>query len=73
MMGKAIPLVAHIICVADSFDAMYSKRIYRDQFDIDYIINELRCCSGTQFDPEISKVMLTLLLRGDILKGTDDS
>ncbi len=73
LKGKAIPLVAHIICVADSFDAMYSKRIYRDQFDIDYIINELRCCSGTQFDPEISKVMLTLLLRGDILKGTDDS
>ena len=41
LKGNAIPLVARIICVADSFDAMYSKRIYRDQFDIDYIINEL--------------------------------
>jgi diguanylate cyclase (GGDEF)-like protein/putative nucleotidyltransferase with HDIG domain/PAS domain S-box-containing protein len=48
-----IPLGAQIIAVADSFDAMTSKRPYRQAMDMHAAISELVNCSGTQFSPEI--------------------
>jgi len=53
-----IPLYARIICVADSFDAMTSKRRYRDQLDFDMAFQELRNNKGTQFDPELVDVFI---------------
>ncbi len=61
LAGQKIPLVARIICVADSFDAMNSDRCYRKAFSTEKIVNELREGSGKQFDPEIVKVMLELI------------
>ncbi len=61
LAGHKIPLVARIICVADSFDAMNSDRCYRKAFSTEKIVNELREGSGKQFDPEIVKVMLELI------------
>lgn len=48
-----IPLGARILCVADSFDAMTSKRPYRDSLTIEQAQKELDRCKGTQFDPAI--------------------
>jgi diguanylate cyclase (GGDEF)-like protein len=48
-----IPLISRIINVVDSFDAITSKRIYKDALSFDYAIKELKDCSGTQFDPLI--------------------
>jgi len=48
-----IPLLARIIAVADSFDAMTSERPYRPMPGKEFAISELRRCSGTQFDPRI--------------------
>jgi len=53
-----IPLGARIIAVADAFDAMTSNRPYRKAMTRQEAINELRRCSGSQFDPDIVKAFL---------------
>jgi len=60
LKGKEIPLFARIVGIADTFDAMTTKRVYRDEFDINYALNEIRKNKGTQFDPEIADVFLSL-------------
>lgn len=64
LKGEEIPLIARIICVADTFDAMTSTRCYRNRLDIDVAREELRRCSGTQFDPEIVSAFLAMLDKG---------
>ncbi len=66
--GKQIPLIARIICVADSYDAMSTDRIYRKTIPQEQIIQELRDCSGRQFDPDVVAVMIDLLRNGTIEK-----
>ena len=60
LKGDQIPLFARIVGIADTFDAMTTKRVYRDEFDIEYALNEIRKNRGTQFDPEIANVFLSL-------------
>ena len=62
--GEDIPLNARIICVADSYDAMSSYRSYRKSYDNEKIISELQNNSGTQFDPKIVPIMITMLEDG---------
>ena len=61
LAGANIPLVARITAVADAFDAMTSKRTYRDSLPIEKVKEEIERCSGTQFDPEIAKLFLGIL------------
>ena len=65
--GTDIPLIARIICVADSFDAMNTNRVYRKKLTMDDIIAEIENNKGKQFDPAIADVMLRLLREGKIL------
>jgi len=58
-----IPLSARIIAVADAYDAMGSDRPYRKKFDKDKILKELKDQSGKQFDPEVVKVLFSVLDR----------
>jgi HD-GYP domain-containing protein (c-di-GMP phosphodiesterase class II) len=60
LKGKEIPLVARIISVADTFDAMISRRVYRKELDLAFTLNEIKKNKGTQFDPEIVDVFLSL-------------
>ncbi|NCB37742.1 MAG: GAF domain-containing protein [Erysipelotrichia bacterium] len=62
LKGENIPLMARIVCCADSFDAMTSKRAYRDVMPLEDARNELIKCSGTQFDPRIVSAFLQVLL-----------
>ena len=66
LAGEDIPLIARMICVADSFDAMNSNRVYRKKLSSDYIISELQTKKGTQFDPKIADIMLELIKEGKI-------
>ena len=59
--GENIPYLARIAAVADSFDAMNSKRSYRDPLPIEVIISEFERCRVIQFDPEIDDVFLDIL------------
>ncbi len=61
LVGEDIPYVARIAAVADTFDAMTSKRSYRDSLPIDVVRAEIERCSGTQFDPNIAKVFLNIM------------
>ncbi|SET56688.1 HDIG domain-containing protein [Oceanobacillus limi] len=60
LKGKEIPLVARIVSVADVFDAMSSKRIYRDEIDYNVVLTVLQENKGTQFDPEIVDIFISL-------------
>ena len=53
LKGEEIPITARIICLADSFDAMNTARVYREKCDKAYIIDEIMKCRGTQFDPDV--------------------
>lgn len=64
--GENIPLIARIAAIADTFDAMTSKRSYRDALPLDVVIAEIEKCSGTQFDPKIAPIFV------DILKNEND-
>ena len=66
LKGENIPYVARIIGCADCFDAMASKRVYKAPFNLDTIIAEFRRCSGTQFDPQIAKVVVMLIETGKL-------
>ena len=61
LKGEEIPFIGRLICVADSYDAMASKRIYRDALSQDTIREEFTKNSGKQFDPQIVEVFLRLL------------
>lgn len=61
LAGNDIPFLARIATIADSFDAMASKRAYRNSLDIQTIISEFEKCRGTQFDPELTNIFLDIL------------
>jgi response regulator RpfG family c-di-GMP phosphodiesterase len=54
LRGNDVPLIARIIAVADTYDAMTSDRAYRRALPHEVAVNEIERCSGTQFDPEVS-------------------
>lgn len=58
---EEIPFASRIIAVADSFDAMISKRAYRDGMPIEKAKAEIERCKGTQFDPKIADAFLTMI------------
>ena len=61
LKGEEIPLFARIICVADSYDTMSSRRVYKEHHDEQYILKELEECSGKQFDPNIVPYMVDMI------------
>ncbi len=61
LQGENIPYLARIAAIADSFDAMTSRRTYRDSLPMDVVISEFKRCKGTQFDPKLADVFLDIL------------
>ncbi|MDR3685951.1 MAG: HD domain-containing protein [Coriobacteriia bacterium] len=61
LKGEEIPLLARILCVADSYEAMTADRPYRAGRSAADAIEELHRCSGTQFDPRIVETMTTVI------------
>lgn len=59
--GEQVPLLARIIAVADSYDAMTSARPYRAPLDASEAVQELAAGRGSQFDPRCVDAMLTVL------------
>lgn len=58
--GEQIPLIARVMAVADSFDAMSTSRAYRPSMAREQVLAELTECSGTQFDPQLVEAFLGL-------------
>ena len=58
LKGEDIPLLARITAIADTFDAMTSKRSYRNALSLDVAKEEIKRCSGTQFDPKLVEAFI---------------
>jgi diguanylate cyclase (GGDEF)-like protein/PAS domain S-box-containing protein len=67
LAGNQIPLVARILAVADSYDAMTQDRVYRKALPRDAAVAEIRKNAGKQFDPEIASLFLKLAKKGDLV------
>lgn len=61
LAGEAIPEEARIIAVADAYDAMSSRRSYRDVLPQEVVSREIQKGSGTQFDPRFADIMLAMI------------
>lgn len=57
LSGRDIPLMARLLAIADTFDAMSSTRSYRSALSRDHVLAEITSCGGTQFDPELSPLI----------------
>jgi diguanylate cyclase (GGDEF)-like protein len=62
LIGEKIPLLSRIVAIADSFDAMTNDRAYRSAMTKGEAIEEIRRNSGTQFDPEVTRVFIEKVL-----------
>ncbi|NIA16833.1 MAG: HD domain-containing protein, partial [Planctomycetes bacterium] len=58
LKGDRIPLIGKIVMIADSFDAMTSRRTYRNAMDMQSAIDEIRDSLGTQMDEKIGRIFL---------------
>ena len=72
LSGKDIPLVARILALADTYDAMTSNRVYRKRLTDEEVRNELIRCSGTQFDPALTEIFVGLIDKGKLRADTAD-
>ena len=61
LKGEEIPYLARITAIADTFDAMTSKRVYRDSLPLENVIEEFKRCKGTQFDPDLDDLFIDIL------------
>lgn len=71
LKGEEIPLYARVIAIADCYDAMKSRRIYRNPIGDEVIYNEISRNCGSQFDPKIAGVFLKMLNEGRVVIGED--
>ncbi|HQQ51941.1 MAG TPA: HD domain-containing protein, partial [Spirochaetota bacterium] len=51
--GEEIPIYGRIVALADVYDALSSKRVYKDAWDEDSVMSEIKALSGKKFDPEL--------------------
>lgn len=61
LKGGELPLSLRIVCVADAFDAMSSRRPYRDVMQMNRVLAELSSGAGVQFDPVVVEALKDLL------------
>jgi HD-GYP domain-containing protein (c-di-GMP phosphodiesterase class II) len=66
LRGKEIPILAKIVAVADTYDAMTTDRPYRKAMEKEGAIEELKRCSGTQLDKEVVEAFIQAYQRGEI-------
>ncbi len=64
LTGKDLDILTKIVTVADSYDAMTSKRSYKVNLSREQAIAEVERCSGTQFEPEVVKAFIASLQKG---------
>ena len=64
--GKDIPMVAQVIAVADTFDAMYSTRPYRKKMELSVVIDRIRESAGTQLNPDVVDKLVELFEEGQL-------
>jgi diguanylate cyclase (GGDEF)-like protein/putative nucleotidyltransferase with HDIG domain len=64
LKGESIPLIARVIGLVDSYDAMTSNRVYRRRLGAAVVMEELRKGKGTQWDPDLVDIFVELIEEG---------
>jgi HD-GYP domain-containing protein (c-di-GMP phosphodiesterase class II) len=59
--GNEIPLAGRIVAIADVYDALCSRRVYKEPWDEEKVLDELRQLAGIKFDPELIDVFFEIL------------
>ena len=70
--GEEIPFIARIICCADCYDAMATKRVYKEPYTKEKIISEFERCKEIQFDPHIADIVIKLIKEDRLRYGTEE-
>jgi putative nucleotidyltransferase with HDIG domain len=71
LKGEEIPLVARIIGVADTFDAMTTTRPYQKAMTLEYVIEKMKSMSGSRFDPKVIEAFLKAVAAGDMTPASE--
>jgi HD-GYP domain-containing protein (c-di-GMP phosphodiesterase class II) len=71
LKGSQIPIEARIVALADAIEAMSSERPYRKAFDLPAVINEIKRCAGSQFDPLIVEAAIKVLESNAEIQSSD--
>ena len=58
---EEIPLFARIVALADVYDALSSKRVYKEAYEENFVLSEIKKDSGKKFDPELVDIFFTIL------------
>ncbi|MFB3813697.1 MAG: HD domain-containing phosphohydrolase [Terriglobales bacterium] len=67
LKGEEVPVMARIIMVADTFDAMTTNRPYQSAMDPEYVIRIINSLAGNKFDPKVVSALTAVFERGDVL------
>jgi response regulator RpfG family c-di-GMP phosphodiesterase len=59
--GQEIPVFGRLVALADVYDALGSHRAYKERWDETQVLEELKACSGTFFDPEIVELFFSCI------------
>jgi HD-GYP domain-containing protein (c-di-GMP phosphodiesterase class II) len=59
--GEEIPLAGRIVAIADVFDALCSRRVYKEPWDEEHVLSEIKSLSGIKFDPELVDIFFEIL------------
>jgi HD-GYP domain-containing protein (c-di-GMP phosphodiesterase class II) len=66
LQAEQIPMVARIIGIADTFDAMTTTRPYQQAMTLDYVLSKMKAMSGSRFDPMVIDAFMAAVKAGDI-------
>ncbi|MDP3177370.1 MAG: HD domain-containing protein [Spirochaetaceae bacterium] len=69
LVGEEIPLGGRIVAVADVYDALVSRRVYKEAWDSSSVYDEIKKMSGTKFDPEVAKAFFEIIPRIEEIRG----
>lgn len=69
LAGEQIPISSRIIAIADTYDAMTSNRSYRPALSHEEAISEIQRCSGSQFDPNLAELFISISEEIDAIKS----
>jgi HD-GYP domain-containing protein (c-di-GMP phosphodiesterase class II) len=58
---QEIPLWGRIVAIADVYDALSSKRVYKEKWEQDRVLEEIKALSGSSFDPELVAIFFDVL------------
>ena len=61
LKGEEIPLTGRIVAIADVYDALCSKRVYKQAWTEEEVLTEIRSLGGTKFDPELTEAFFEIL------------